>query len=134
VTIVAVFLAYKRPTTALPFVPTYNVEGPSCPNAANLVKGATTFASAVERVGSVSDIVPVHHANGLDTAVISMKLEKRVDPLSDGLDRDRAAPLGPSALKYVQITPGSAGGGYGGRLDDPAVAGASRGPWRSTKC
>ena len=77
-----------------------------------------------ERVGSVSDIAPVHHANGLDTALISMKLEKSVEPLpadSTVIVRSRSA-LG---LKYVEITPGSAERGLQGGRHDPAVAGAA---------
>jgi virulence factor Mce-like protein len=108
VTIVAVFLAYNA-NNGLPFVPTYNVKV-ELPNAANLVKGNEVRIGG-ERVGSVSDIAPVHHASGLDTALISMKLEKRVDPLpkdSTVIVRPRSA-LG---LKYVEITPGNAGAGY----------------------
>src|SRR3954464_15310567 len=108
VTIVAVFLAYNA-NNGLPFVPTYNVKA-ELPNAANLVKGNDVRIGG-ERVGSVSDIVPVHHPDGLDTALISMKLEKRVDPLpkdSTMIVRSRSA-LG---LKYVEITPGNAGAGY----------------------
>src|SRR5437763_16871190 len=78
VTIVAVFLAYNA-NNGLPFVQTYNVKA-EMPNAANLVKGNDVRIGG-ERVGSVSDIEPLHHANGVDTAVISMKLDKRVDPL-----------------------------------------------------
>jgi virulence factor Mce-like protein len=108
VTIVAVFLAYNA-NNGLPFVPTYNVKA-ELPNAANLVKGNEVRIGG-ERVGSVSDIKAVRHSNGVDTAVISMKLEKRVEPLprdSTVLVRPRSA-LG---LKYVEITPGRAGSGY----------------------
>jgi virulence factor Mce-like protein len=108
VTIVAVFLAYNA-NNGLPFVPTYNVKA-ELPNAAQLVKGNDVRIGG-QRVGAISDIVPVHHANGVDTAVISMKLEKKVDPLPKDttiLVRPRSA-LG---LKYVEITPGSAGSGY----------------------
>jgi phospholipid/cholesterol/gamma-HCH transport system substrate-binding protein len=108
VTIVAVFLAYNA-NNGLPFVPTYDVKA-ELPNAANLVKGNEVRIGG-ERVGSVSKIEPVHHADGTDTAVISMKLEKRVDPLpvdSTILVRPRSA-LG---LKYVEITPGRAGAGF----------------------
>src|SRR3954452_16511833 len=108
VTIVAVFLAYNA-NNGLPFVPTYNVKA-ELPNAANLVVGNDVRIGG-ERVGSVSEIKPVHHSNGIDTAVVSMKLEKRVDPLprdSTVLVRPRSA-LG---LKYVEITPGRAGSGY----------------------
>jgi virulence factor Mce-like protein len=108
VTIVAVFLAYNA-NNGLPFVPIYNVKA-ELPNAANLVTGNDVRIGG-ERVGSVSDIEPLHHANGVDTAVITMKLEKRVEPLprdSTVLVRPRSA-LG---LKYVEITPGRAGSGY----------------------
>src|SRR3954451_7318733 len=108
VTIVAVFLAYNA-NNGLPLVPTYNVKA-ELPNAANLVVGNDVRIGG-ERVGSVSEIKPVHHSNGIDTAVVSMKLEKRVDPLprdSTVLVRPRSA-LG---LKYVEITPGRAGSGY----------------------
>ena len=108
VTIVAVFLAYNA-NNGLPFVPTYNVKA-ELPNAANLVVGNEVRIGG-ERVGTVSTIQPVRHSNGVDTAVISMKLEKRVDPLprdSTVIVRPRSA-LG---LKYVEITPGRAGSGY----------------------
>jgi virulence factor Mce-like protein len=108
VTIVAVFLAYNA-NNGLPFVPTYDVKA-ELPNAANLVKGNDVRIGG-ERVGAVSNIVPKHNANGTDTAVITMRLEKRVDPLplnSTVLVRSRSA-LG---LKYVEITPGNAGSGY----------------------
>jgi virulence factor Mce-like protein len=108
VTIVAVFLAYNA-NNGLPFVPTYNVKA-ELPNAANLVKGNEVRIGG-QRVGAVSDIEPVHHANGVDTAVITMKLEKKVEPLPEDttiLVRPRSA-LG---LKYVEITPGTAAVGY----------------------
>src|ERR1041385_9013543 len=108
VTIVAVFLAYNA-NNGLPFVPTYNVKV-ELPNAANLVKGNEVRIGG-ERVGSVSEIQPVHNANGPDTALIRMKLEKRVEPLPKDttvIVRPRSA-LG---LKYVEITPGTAGAGY----------------------
>jgi virulence factor Mce-like protein len=108
VTIVAVFLAYNA-NNGLPFVPTYDVKA-QLPNAANLVKGNEVRIGG-QRVGAVSDIEPVHNPNGVDTAVITMKLEKKVEPLPEDttiLVRPRSA-LG---LKYVEITPGRASVGY----------------------
>jgi phospholipid/cholesterol/gamma-HCH transport system substrate-binding protein len=108
VTLVAVFLAYNA-NNGLPFVPTYDLKA-ELPNAANLVKGNEVRIGG-ERVGVVSRIVPVHHANGVDDALVTMKLEKQVEPLpvdSTVLVRPRSA-LG---LKYVEITPGRAGAGY----------------------
>src|SRR6185437_14829295 len=92
VTLVAVFLAYNA-NNGLPFVPTYNLKA-ELPSGANLVKNNDVRIGG-ERVG----------------AVISMKLEKRVDPLprdSTLIVRPRSA-LG---LKYVEITPGQSQSGY----------------------
>jgi virulence factor Mce-like protein len=108
VTIVAVFLAYNA-NNGLPFVPTYDLKA-ELPNAANLVKGNDVRIGG-ERVGSVSDITPVHHADGTDSAIVHMQLEKRVDPLprdSTIIVRSRSA-LG---LKFVEVTPGRSASGY----------------------
>ncbi len=108
VTLVAVFLAYNA-NNGLPFVPTYTVKA-ELPSGANLVKNNDVRIGG-ERVGAVTDIVPVHHADGSVDAVITMKLEKSVDPLpkdSTLIVRPRSA-LG---LKYVEITPGTSAQGY----------------------
>jgi virulence factor Mce-like protein len=108
VTLVAVFLAYNA-NNGLPFVPTYNVKA-ELPSGANLVKNNDVRIGG-DRVGAVTDIVPVRHKDGSVSAVISMKLEKRVDPLprdSTLIVRSRSA-LG---LKYVEITPGQSQSGY----------------------
>jgi virulence factor Mce-like protein len=108
VTLVAVFLAYNA-NNGLPFVPTYNVKA-ELPSGANLVKNNDVRIGG-ERVGAVTDIEPVRHPDGSVSAVISMKLEKRVDPLprdSTLIVRSRSA-LG---LKYVEITPGQSASGY----------------------
>jgi virulence factor Mce-like protein len=108
VTLVAVFLAYNA-NNGLPFVPTYNVKA-ELPSAANLVKNNDVRIGG-ERVGAVTDIEPVHHADGSVSALITMKLEKKVDPLprdSTLIVRPRSA-LG---LKYVEITPGQSASGY----------------------
>ena len=108
VTLVAVFLAYNA-NNGLPFVPTYNIKA-DLPSGANLVKNNDVRIGG-ERVGAVTDIQPVRHSDGSVSAVISMKLEKRVDPLprdSTLIVRPRSA-LG---LKYVEITPGQSQSGY----------------------
>jgi phospholipid/cholesterol/gamma-HCH transport system substrate-binding protein len=108
VTIVAVFLAYNA-NQGLPFVPTYDVKA-ELPNAANLVKGNDVRIGGT-RVGIVDEIEPVAGKNGETAAKITMKLEKRLEPLpvdSTLIVRPRSA-LG---LKYVEITPGSSRSGF----------------------
>jgi len=108
VTLVAVFLAYNA-NNGLPFVPTYNVKA-ELPSGANLVKNNDVRIGGT-RVGAVTAIDPVRHPDGSVSAVITMKLEKKVDPLptdSTLIVRPRSA-LG---LKYVEITPGTSAQGY----------------------
>ena len=109
VTIVAVFLAYNA-NSGLPFVPTYDLEA-ELPDAANLVVG-NDVRVAGERVGVIDGIRPVYDAeSGQSSAIVSMKLEKQVEPLpvdSTLLVRPRSA-LG---LKYVAITPGRGSAGF----------------------
>jgi virulence factor Mce-like protein len=108
VTLVAVFLAYNA-NNGLPFVPTYNIKA-ELPSGANLVKNNDVRIGG-ERVGAVTSIDPVRHQDGSVSAVITMKLEKKVDPLpkdSTLIVRPRSA-LG---LKYVEITPGRSNQGY----------------------
>ena len=113
VAIVAVFLAYNA-NQGLPFVPTYDVKA-ELPSGSNLVKGNEVRIGGF-RVGVVDDITPATR----DTAdrendaiaIISMKLDKAVDPLPADTTifvRQRSA-LG---LKYVELTPGTSEEGYG---------------------
>jgi virulence factor Mce-like protein len=107
VAIVAVFLAYNA-NQGLPFVPTYDVKA-ELPSGSNLVKGNEVRIGGF-RVGLVEKITPATR----DTAdrendaiaIISMKLDKVVDPLPADTTifiRQRSA-LG---LKYVELTPGT---------------------------
>jgi virulence factor Mce-like protein len=102
VVIVAVFLAYNA-NNGLPFVPTYQLKA-EVGNAANLVEGNDVRIGGA-RVGVVDQITPKAHANGKVTAILRLKLETRIKPLSKKtavIVRPRSA-LG---LKYVQLTPG----------------------------
>jgi virulence factor Mce-like protein len=103
VTVVAVFLAYNA-NSGLPFVPTYTLEA-QLPNAAALVVG-NEVRIAGTRVGTISRIVPRQdQRTGRVAAVLTLKLEKRIQPLpvdSTVIVRARSA-LG---LKYLQITEG----------------------------
>jgi virulence factor Mce-like protein len=108
VTIVAVFLAYNA-NNGLPFVPTYNLKA-ELPNGANLTKNNDVRIGG-ERVGAVTSITPERRRDGTVYVVVSMKLEKRVEPLP----RDSAIIVRPRSalgLKYVEITPGVSGSGY----------------------
>jgi virulence factor Mce-like protein len=108
VVIVAVFLSYNA-NKGLPFVPTYDV-GADLPNAAQLVAGNEVRIGGF-RVGVVDSITPKRRPDGTTYATIHMKLQTDVKPLpidSKLIVRSRSA-LG---LKYVEITPGSAGRGF----------------------
>ena len=124
VAIVAVFLAYNA-NQGLPFVPTYDVKA-ELPSGSNLVKGNEVRIGGF-RVGLVDEITPATR----DTAdrendaiaIISMKLDKAVDPLPADTTifvRQRSA-LG---LKYVELTPGTSEEGIG--AGDTIAAGAGQ--------
>jgi virulence factor Mce-like protein len=106
VAIVAVFLAYNA-NQGLPFVPTYDVRA-ELPSGSNLVKGNEVRIGGF-RVGLVDEIttetVDTADRKNDAIAVISMKLDKVVDPLPQDTTvfiRQRSA-LG---LKYVELSPG----------------------------
>ena len=107
VAIVAVFLAYNA-NQGLPFVPTYDLKA-ELPSGSNLVKGNEVRMGGF-RVGLVEEIetatVDTADRDNDAIAIISMKLDKVVDPLPADTTvfvRQRSA-LG---LKYVELTPGS---------------------------
>jgi ABC-type transporter Mla subunit MlaD len=105
VVVVGVFLAYNA-NKGLPFVPTYDVNV-HVPSGADLVVGNDVRVGG-DRVGVVNSIKPIRDRNGHVSAILGLKLDKTVDPLSVNstvIVRPRSA-LG---LKYVQITPGHTG-------------------------
>jgi virulence factor Mce-like protein len=101
ISIIAVFIAYNA-NKGLPFVPTYDVKA-ELPSGAKLVKGNEVRTGGF-RVGVVDDIKPkiVH---GKTVALVSLKLDKTVDPLSVDTTL-RTRPRSALGLKYIQITPG----------------------------
>ncbi|HKN94555.1 MAG TPA: MlaD family protein [Thermoleophilaceae bacterium] len=108
VVVVAVFLAYNA-NNGLPFVPTYDLKV-QLPDAANLVKGDEVREGGT-RVGVVSHIGARALPNGSARAVLTLKLQRSIQPLpvdSTVIVRPRSA-LG---LKYVQITRGRASRGF----------------------
>jgi virulence factor Mce-like protein len=117
VVVVAVFLAYNA-NNGLPFVPTYNVKV-ELPDAANLVKGDEVRIGGA-RVGVVSHIGAEALPNGSAHAVLSLKLERSIQPLprdSTVIVRPRSA-LG---LKYVEITRGRSRRGFDNGATVPAA-------------
>ncbi|MEA2422349.1 MAG: phospholipid/cholesterol/gamma-HCH transport system substrate-binding protein, partial [Thermoleophilaceae bacterium] len=106
IVIVSVFLAYNA-NKGLPFVPTYDLSA-RLPNGSNLVPGNEVRVGGF-RVGVVDTIKPatqVIKGKSTPIAVVNMKLDKTVQPLSIDsklIIRSRSA-LG---LKYVQLTPGT---------------------------
>ena len=108
VVLVAVFLAYNA-NQGLPFVPTYNLDA-QLPSAANLVRGNEVRIGGT-RVGSIDRISVERREDGQNIALLSLKLERSVDPLpvdSTLIVRPRSA-LG---LKYLQIARGTSDEGF----------------------
>jgi virulence factor Mce-like protein len=105
VTIIAVFIAYNA-NSGLPFVPTYDLKA-ELPSGAKLVKGNEVRVGGF-RVGVVDEMTPkTVEVDGerRSVAVISMKLDKVVEPLA----KDSTVSVRPRSalgLKYVELVPG----------------------------
>ncbi len=121
VAIVAVFLAYNA-NNGLPFVPRYTVRV-EFRNAEELTHGADVHVGG-NLVGYVSDINPARDRSGHPIAIVTLALNKSVEPLpanSTFLVRLKGA----IGLKYVQVTPGSSHRGLAdGALVPPSQTGA----------
>ena len=78
VAIVAVFISYNA-NQGLPFVPAYNLNA-ELPSAANLVRGNDVRIGGT-RVGSIDRIGVERREDGQNIALLSLKLERSVDPL-----------------------------------------------------
>ena len=102
VVIVAVFLSYNA-NNGLPFVPTYDIKV-QVPDASSLQVGNDVRIGGT-RVGQVSAEAPYQDPHtGAVNAVLTLKLEKRVEPLPAAttvIVRDRSA-LGE---KYLELSP-----------------------------
>ena len=106
VSIIAVFIAYNA-NAGLPFVPTYDVKA-ELPTGNKLVKGNEVRVGGF-RVGVVDEITPkVVEQDGerKSIAVIAMKLDKTVEPLSTDTTI-KVRPRSALGLKYVEVTPGT---------------------------
>ena len=107
VTIVAVFLSYNA-NSGLPFVPTYDIKV-NVPNAAQLVEGFEVRIGGA-RVGAISTIEPKRREDGSTYAVLTLKLDKEVEPVAEDTTlviRPRSS-LG---LKYLEMVPGESENG-----------------------
>ena len=80
VTIVAVFLSYNA-NSGLPFVPTYDLKA-NVPNAAQLVEGFEVRIGGA-RVGAISTIEPKRREDGSTYAVLTLNLDKEVEPIAE---------------------------------------------------
>jgi phospholipid/cholesterol/gamma-HCH transport system substrate-binding protein len=102
--VVAVFLAYNA-NNGLPFVPTYNIKV-ELPEASGLIP-SNQVRIAGTRVGLVSSISPHEDPHtGRVTAIASLKLEKKLEPLPADT---KAIVLSVSAigLKYLELERGT---------------------------
>jgi virulence factor Mce-like protein len=105
VVLVAVFLSYNA-NSGLPFVPSYDLNV-AVPDAAGLIRGDAVRMGGT-RVGFVSSISGVVASNGASSAVLHVKLDKKVEPLP--VDTTvLVRPQSPLGLKYLEITRGHAG-------------------------
>ncbi len=91
IVVVAVFLSYNA-NNGLPFTPTYDIKV-QLPEASGLQKGNQVRIGG-ERVGVISALSPYQDPKtGRVTAIISLKLEKTVEPLPANTNRARAIGL-----------------------------------------
>ncbi len=103
VAIIAVFLAYNA-NSGLPFVPHYTLHVQFA-NAEELTPNADVHVGG-DYVGSVSDIQAARNKAGQPIAVVTLSLNKSVQPLpADSTFFIRLK--GSIGLKYIQVTPGN---------------------------
>ena len=99
IVIVGVFLAYNA-NSGLPFVPTYELKA-QLPSGQKLVKGNDVRVGGF-RVGVVSDIKPAY-VDGKAVAIVDLKLEKTMEPMSSSVPTGRV----PSAFAIAASTSAS---------------------------
>ncbi|HWH43962.1 MAG TPA: MlaD family protein [Thermoleophilaceae bacterium] len=107
--IVAVFLSYNA-NSGLPFVPTYDLKV-ELPSGSGLVVGNDVRVGG-KRVGQVTEITTksIEQAGEpLTIAQLEVKLDRSLQPLSEDT-RILVRPRSALGLKYVEVTPGEAGG------------------------
>ena len=103
IAVVAVYISYNA-NNGLPFAPTYDIKV-ELPEASGLQTGNEVRLSG-RRVGVVSSLEPHEdHATGKVTAVVHLKLEKSVEPLSADT-KTLVESVSTIGLKYLELTPG----------------------------
>jgi ABC-type transporter Mla subunit MlaD len=103
IAVVAVYISYNA-NNGLPFAPTYDVKV-ELPEASGLQTGNEVRLSG-RRVGVVSSLEPHEdHATGKVTAIVHLKLEKSVEPLSADT-KTLVESVSTIGLKYLELTPG----------------------------
>jgi virulence factor Mce-like protein len=103
VAIIAVFLAYNA-NSGLPFVPRYTLKVQFA-NAEQLTPNADVHVGG-DYVGSVSDIQAARNPAGKPIAVVTLALNKSVQPLPANSTFEIRL-KGSIGLKYIQVTPGN---------------------------
>jgi virulence factor Mce-like protein len=106
IVVVAVFLSYNA-NNGLPFTPTYDIKV-QLPEASGLQKGNQVRIGG-ERVGVISALSPYQNpATGRVTAIVSLKLEKGVEPLPANTTA-LVQSVSTIGLKYLALERGSGG-------------------------
>ena len=103
IAVVAVYISYNA-NNGLPFTPTYDIKA-ELPESSGLQPGNEVRLSG-RRIGVVSGLVPRQDpATGKVTAIASLKLEKKIEPLSASTTTivQSVSTIG---LKYLELTPG----------------------------
>jgi virulence factor Mce-like protein len=103
IAIVAVYISYNA-NNGLPFTPTYEIKA-ELPESSGLQKG-NEVRLAGKRIGVVSGLVPRQdQATGRVTAIASLKLEKKIEPLPADTTTlvESVSTIG---LKYLELTRG----------------------------
>jgi ABC-type transporter Mla subunit MlaD len=105
IAVVAIYISYNA-NNGLPFTPTYNIKV-ELPESSGLQPGNEVRLSG-RRIGVVSGLVPHQDpATGKVTAIASLRLEKKVQPLAADTHTlvESVSTIG---LKYLELTPGRA--------------------------
>ncbi len=104
IAVVAVYISYNA-NNGLPFTPTYNIKA-ELPEASGLQNG-NQVRLAGKRIGVVSGLTPYQNpATGKVTAIVSLKLEKHVEPLPADTTT-LVQSVSTIGLKYLELTRGS---------------------------
>jgi virulence factor Mce-like protein len=103
IAMVAVYISYNA-NNGLPFTPTYDIKA-ELPESSGLQKGNEVRLSG-RRIGVVSALTPHQNpATGRVTAIASLKLEKKVQPLPADT-RTLVESVSTIGLKYLELTRG----------------------------